>query len=509
MSPEQALGEDIDGRSDLFSLGVVLYEMASGKQPFMGATTAAIFDAILHRAPQPLADLNPALPPELNTIVARLLEKDRAARYGTAAELKIELARLKRRLESGDTQPQPTVATRAKTRAVRIGAAIAILAAIAVLAWAVFAPRARPAAPGAAAGIDVEKLRDAAAGGRVDEVSAIVQAGNVDLTASWAREVLAPALGAVTLESTPPGADASLARLRDGGIGDSLTFHPLGRTPLKDVPVVAGEYVLRMQQDTLQPADALVRVKARENVSVTVPLPPASAPPGFALVPAGAVAVQPGVRVDAFLIGRREVTNAEFLAFVGAGGYRNGRFWPATLELEGRVVPWTAAASKFVDRTGISGPRFWAGGTYPAGKADHPVVGVTWHEAAAYARFAEMDLPGWAEWWRAALAESNAAFPWGDDVNTAEVRANFGLIGTTPAGQLPGGMSPFGCYDMAGNVREWLRDSVPGTSRRRVVGGSWQDPSYMFEASHAELFEPGFANDAIGFRLVRRATAIR
>ena len=97
------------------------------------------------------------------------------------------------------------------------------------------------------------------------------------------------------------------------------------------------------------------------------------------------------------------------------------------------------------------------------------------------------------------------AFPWGDDVNSAEVRANFGLIGTAPTGKRAMGMSPFGCYDMAGNVREWLRDAVPGTSRRRVVGGSWQDPSYMFEASHAELFDPSFANESIGFRLVRRS----
>ena len=509
MSPEQALGDDLDGRSDLFSLGVVLYEMASGKQPFMGPTTAAIFDAILHRSTQPLPDLNPDVPPELNAIVTRLLEKNRSARFGTAEELRIELARLKRRLESGETQSKPTSAARAKRLAMRIAAAIAVLATVAVLVWALFTPRARPASPDTAVSIDVEKLRDAAAGGRADEVFAMVQAQKVDLTASWAREALAPALGEVTLESTPQGADASMARLRDGGVSDSLTFQLLGRTPLTDIPVVAGEYVLRFQEKAGQPAESLVRVQAREKVSVTAPLPPSSVPPGFAFVPPGGVAAQPGLRVEAFLIGRREVTNAEFLTFVGRGGYRDGRFWPAALELEGRVVPWAAAVSKFVDRTGIAGPRFWAGGTYPEGKADHPVVGVTWHEAAAYARFVEMELPGWAEWWRAALAEGNAAFPWGDDVNTAEVRANFGLIGTAPGGQLPGGMSPFGCYDMAGNVREWLRDSVPGTSRRRVVGGSWQDPSYMFEASHAELFDPGFANEAIGFRLVRRTTPIR
>jgi formylglycine-generating enzyme required for sulfatase activity len=173
------------------------------------------------------------------------------------------------------------------------------------------------------------------------------------------------------------------------------------------------------------------------------------------------------------------------------------------------VLPWSEATSKFVDRTGVPGPRFWAGGTYPEGKADHPVVGVSWYEAAAYARFVDMDLPVWDQWWRAALGDANVAFPWGDDVNSAEVRANFGLIGTAPVGTRPAGMSPFGCYDMAGNVREWLRDAVGGTSRRHVVGGSWQDPAYMFESSHAELFQPAFANESIGFRLVWRGAAAR
>ena len=68
---------------------------------------------------------------------------------------------------------------------------------------------------------------------------------------------------------------------------------------------------------------------------------------------------------------------------------------------------------------------------------------------------------------------------------------------------MPLGASPFGCEHMAGNAREWLADSTGGAARRIVVGGSWQDPSYMFERSHAESFSPGFNNDAIGFRLVR------
>ena len=505
MSPEQALGEDIDGRSDLFSLGVVLYEMTTGKQPFIGGTTAAVFDAILHKVPGRLQDLNADTPPELNAIVTRLLEKDRAARYATAADLKVELGHLKRRLESGDAHaglvPPPT----AKPRRPRAVAAMALLAMAATLAGALVALRGRPGS----SAVDVERLRSAAAAGRVDEVFSTVQSGNVDLTASWARDVLAPVLGRMTLDSTPAGADVSVARLGTANTSLLSAFQPIGQTPLTDIPLVAGEYIVRLQQNTSRSAEFLLRVSAGKGVRVARPLPDAGAPDGFALVPAGPVPVQPGGRVEAFLIGRREVTNGEFLRFVTAGGYRNAPFWPATIEMKRQAVPWTDVTSKFVDRTGVPGPRFWAGGTYPPGQADHPVVGVGWHEAAAYARFAKMDLPAWGEWWRAALGDRDTAFPWGDDVNSAEVRANFGLIGTAPAGNRPAGMSPFGCYDMAGNVREWLSDAVAGTSRRRVVGGSWQDPSYMFEASHAELFDPTFASESIGFRLVQRAVATR
>jgi len=144
MSPEQIRGDELDARTDIFSLGLLLYEMATGRQAFGGGTPGAIIEAILTKPPVPVRNISPEIPPGLEEIIDAALSKDREERYQTAAEACADLKQLKLSIESGHTQQirAPSAPRAARRRWIALGAALALLVALAGAAWLLNARRA-------------------------------------------------------------------------------------------------------------------------------------------------------------------------------------------------------------------------------------------------------------------------------------------------------------------------------------------------------------------------------
>lgn len=167
------------------------------------------------------------------------------------------------------------------------------------------------------------------------------------------------------------------------------------------------------------------------------------------------------VRVDRFFLDRYPVTNRQYWEFVAAGAYHEAELWDPT------VLP---ALLTFVDQTGLPGPRYWRDGTYEPGKELHPVVGICWYEAEAYARWAGKRLPTDAEWVKAAAWPINLSgrgltqrrFPWGDTMDrTCANLWGSGPNATVPVDQFAQGVSVGGVYQLIGNVWEWTSGDFP------------------------------------------------
>lgn len=183
-----------------------------------------------------------------------------------------------------------------------------------------------------------------------------------------------------------------------------------------------------------------------------------------------------GKSVAEFLIDKYEVTNKHYKEFIEANGYANPSFWEHPFYSDGQEISLADALTKFVDKTGRPGPANWEVGTYPNGLGDHPVTGVSWYEAAAYAAFAKKQLP--------------TIFHWSVVAQTSRTQyivplSNYSSKSAVPVGSMKG-YSLFGVYDLAGNAREWCFNESDQKGQRYILGGGYNDPTYAFNDSYTQ-----------------------
>jgi eukaryotic-like serine/threonine-protein kinase len=469
MSPEQAEGKPVDARSDIFSFGSVLFEMLTGQRAFRGESYISTLGAILRDTPVQVRKLRKDAPAPLEQIVNRCLEKNRETRYKTGADVWKELSSVQsqlamRRVGFGQILRRPQFSIPVLT----------LLVVIAVMIGWYWMQSSRVHHARTVVLPEITRLVDAsqscAAFLLMKQVERYLK-GDPEFERLWQNATVRR-----SIYTDPPGADFYM---RDY-VSDNPEWMYVGRTPLESVTVPFNfddtRLVYRVTKPGFDEKEGSF-YSSRSDLILAPLIAKGSGLPGMILVPDRPAGISfsviqttamRDVGLQKYWLDKYEVTNRQFKEFMDQGGYEKKEYWKYPFMNEGKALSFEEVMTRFMDTTGRQGPGTWEYGTYPQGRADYPVGGVSWYEAAAYAEFSGKSLPT-IHHWAAAMGYEGGTMP-------ILHESNFFGKGTAPVGSYRG-LGPYGTYDMAGNVREWCFNA--SENNRYILGGAWNSPSYM------------------------------
>jgi eukaryotic-like serine/threonine-protein kinase len=472
MAPEQVEARPVDARTDVFALGVLLYELVSGERPFRAGSDAALMSAILRDEPAPLGKRCRDCPRALAQLIGRCLQKAPANRPRDAGEVLAGLRGIE-----GDWRQRATISGRLGRPVVWVPV-IAVLLVLAVLAGQHLLQQ-RERSDALAAGLaEIERL---AAADMVVEAFGVlreVERRNPDHPdlRRWWDDLTLPG----SLVTDPPGARLRLKAYER----PDAEWIDLGESNQAEARLAKAHVRWRIEK----PGYRTLELASRGDLERVLLTPEGSERMEMMRVPGGSFGYStlPERPLDDFWLDRAEVSNAEFQRFVDAGGYQDQAWWQEPIVRDGRVLGFEEAMALFRDSTGRPGPAGWELGRFPDGTDQYPVTGVSWYEASAYARFVGKSLPTAHHWMRAA----------GHDIHSHVLAfANFDGAGPAPVASR-NALGTFGTHDLAGNVAEWVANG--DASQRLTLGGHWASSPYLYH--DLDGADPLLRSVHVGFR---------
>jgi len=499
ISPEQVLGKEVDGKTDIWSLGVLFYEMLSGRIPFRGEYEQAIIYSIINRKIIPLESIVPHVPKAVIDIVNGCLQKDREKRFTSVEEVLLKLKEYLNNdeIEGGRGQNYKNLYQNFLKSKILIPAILVIIIIIITGIW-LSNRRAKIKWARHEAIPEIRNMMSAIWWDYTDPYELARKAEKYIPEDTILAELISNCSFPISIKTEPPGAKVFMKEY----IHPESEWQYLGVSPLENIRLPIGIFRWKMELegfDTVLAAASTWDLDFQKNRPI-VPNNIIRVLDKKGSIPADMVHVM-GSRTRAgkindFYMDKYEVTNRQYKKFIDSGGYTKNEYWENKFVKDDRIMTWNQAMAEFVDQTGQPGPANWVAGDYPDGHDNYPVSGISWYEAAAYAKFIGKCLPT-SNHWNLARGGYTSLIRWPQLGGFAVFApfCNFDGEGTVPVGSY-NGITSFGAHDMAGNVREWCWNE---TNNGRIIrGGAWNDVTYMFgNLSQVPAFNRSLKN---GFR---------